>query len=63
LKFMRSVRKANYPLWRDFAYEYEQGKLAIESSTAVRYSGIGWTMHARLRRTWIRWLYRMSRLG
>ena len=33
------------------------------SSTAVRYSGIGWTMHARLRRTWIRWLYRMSRLG
>src|SRR3984893_17470833 len=33
------------------------------SSTAVRYSGIGWTMHARLRRTWIRWPYRMSRLG
>ncbi len=33
------------------------------SSTAVRYSGIGWTMHARLHKTWIRWLYRMSRLG
>ena len=20
----------NYPLWRDFAYEYEQGELAID---------------------------------
>jgi hypothetical protein len=49
--------------WRDFAYEYEQGKLAIDVINGGRYSGNGWTMHARLRKTWIRWLYRMSRLG
>jgi len=28
-KALRSLRR-DYPLWRDFAYEYEQGRLAID---------------------------------
>ena len=53
----------DYPLWRDFPYEYEHGKLAIDvinGGPLLR----EWVDDARRRRRiWTRWRSRMSRLG
>jgi uncharacterized protein YbbC (DUF1343 family) len=46
------VLAPDYPLWRDFPYEYEHGKLANGS-----------TMRRPSHRTWMRWRHRTSRPG
>ncbi len=53
----------DYPLWRDFAYEYEHGRLPIDVINGSRCCGNGSTMRRRYRRTWMRWHERMNRRG
>ena len=57
----RSIR--DYPLWRDFPYEYEHGSSPSTSSTAARCCASGSTIRRRRRPIWMRWPRRTSRRG
>ena len=53
----------DYPLWRDFAYEYEHGKLAIDVINGGPRCANGSTMRPRRRGNWMQRLLRTSGLG
>ena len=59
-----AVSYPDYPLWRDFPYEYERGRLAIDViNGGPLAAGVGGRSSVRRRRTWMRWRCRTSRLG
>ena len=53
----------DYKIWRDFDYEYEHGKQAIDVINGGPLLREWWTIRPRRRKSWTRWRSRMSWLG